>query len=148
ITNNSTASGSTATASWTFNQLPQSTSWAPTGVSYNQSGDYPYSVTVTSAIGCEAVENGVLTVHPLPVPAMTWSGACLNDTVQFNDVSTLASGSIVSQDWTINNNATGNGSSVSHVFAALGSYEIGLAITTDQGCTAAITETMEILQSP
>jgi gliding motility-associated-like protein len=148
ISNNSFANGSTTTATWTFDQLPNTNAWTPTGISYPQAGDYPYSVTITSAIGCEAIENGMLTVHPLPVPSMTWSGACLNDTILFYDMSTVASGSIVSQAWLFNNSLLGTGTSVEHVFTALGSYAIGLTVTTDQGCTAAITETLGILPTP
>lgn len=148
IINNSSANGSTTTASWTFDQLPMSNAWIPTSISYSEAGDYPYSVTITSAIGCEATEDGVLTVHPLPVPSMSWISACLNDTVLFNDASSVASGSIVSHAWTVNNGSIGNGASATHVFSALGTYAIGLSVTTDQGCTAAITETLDILPSP
>jgi gliding motility-associated-like protein len=63
---------------------------------------------------------------------------CLNDMSIFNDLSTIASGSIVSWQWDFNDGIASTNQNTTHTYSTEGSYNVELIVTSDNGCTDTI----------
>lgn len=108
-----------------------------------------YTVTGTGN-GCTDDETITITVNPNPVvnfSALPISG-CLPLTVQFNDLSTIASGNITSWLWQADNNTFADQSNPVYTFNSAGNYDITLTVTSNQNCTSTLTIVDLITVSP
>lgn len=70
----------------------------------------------------------------LPDYVISSTTACAGDQIDFADASLTSSGNITNYSWDFGDGATASGSSVSHVYATGGTYDVTLEITTE-GCT-------------
>ena len=87
-----------------------------------------------------------ITVNPLPVVQFTadiFSG-CEPTTITFTDQSTNGS----TYDWTFGDGNTANGPLVSHTYDNAGVYDVGLTVTSTNGCVSSATETSYINITP
>ncbi|MFT3681461.1 MAG: PKD domain-containing protein [Ferruginibacter sp.] len=139
----STAAGSTITGwTWDFgdNSPVNTTDQNPTHT-YATAGSYPVKLTVTSAAGCtssvEATKNAV--VNALPTADFTADVNCTTRNVEFKDASTPNSGTVNSWTWNYgDNSAAGSGATVTHQYAAEGTFTVTLSVKTDKGCTSSV----------
>ncbi len=107
-----------------------------------------YSVTITDANGCTGLFESVVTVNPLPVPQFTVSPICFGDTTHFLNQSTIASGNMMSYLWNFGDSAISGQQSPSHIYAQPGNYTVSLQIVSGNGCTASISQPVEIYTPP
>lgn len=118
---------------------------------FGSAGTYTVGLQVTSDQGCQSTTAETVTVAPTPTVSFSTAEVCLGDDTEFTASSTVSSGQVVSYEWELNENgafddATGN--SITNEFPADGNYQIGLRVTTDQGCTNEVTETVTIAPFP
>ena len=137
---------------WEFpgSSTPTAIGLNPTGIIYDQPGYYSVIVTANTTF-CQAVvtKDSFVFVHPAANVdfTMTPSSACDGETIDFEDISTISADSIVSWNWTIDNN-TFTGEDVSYEFTSPGTYNIVLETTSSFGCTSSEEKSITIFESP
>jgi gliding motility-associated-like protein len=108
---------------------------------YPMDAVFDVSLTATSDSGCVATGTTQAVVHPYPVPLFTVDNAegCTPHAVLFDDLTTIATGSIASYDWDFGGGLVANGDIVSHVYTDSGFYDVSLTVASDFGCTSTLT---------
>src|SRR5204863_9809925 len=99
ITNNSTSNwGTIASYDWDMGNGSTSASQNPT-YTYSGSGSYGVQLVVTSSLGCIDTARNTVQIYDLPVADFSTVTGCQNSTIPFTNLTTLASGSILSYAW-------------------------------------------------
>jgi gliding motility-associated-like protein len=114
-------------------------------------GTFPVQLSVADASGnCgnDTIINVV--VHPKPVADFSVNDTCLTLANQFNDNSTVSTGTITGWDWDFDNNGTIDNSTQNptNTYGASGTQTIELVVTTNNTCKDTITKTVEIFDNP
>lgn len=100
------------------------------------SGTFNYTVT-TTGICAPATATGSITVNALPTAAFNTSApACETRTISFFDISTPNSGVITGWAWDFGDGGTSTLQNPTHTYAAAGTYNVTLVVTTDKGCVS------------
>ncbi|MFZ9387879.1 MAG: PKD domain-containing protein [Chitinophagaceae bacterium] len=98
------------------------------------SGVFNYTVT-TSGICVPATATGTITVNALPTANFSASvPSCETGLINFTDLSVANTGTIVSWAWDFGDGGTSTLQNPSHTYAAAGTYNVTLVVTTDKGC--------------
>ncbi|MFM8918148.1 MAG: PKD domain-containing protein, partial [Bacteroidota bacterium] len=111
---------------------------------YQQTGTYNVSLTVVTTTGCTTSVSlpNYITVNPAPVPSFT-----IGNTVSCAPVQTLftnTSNGAVSYNWTFGNGTSSNIASPTANFTVSGNYDVTLTATSANGCTASITQQVNV----
>lgn len=126
---------------WSFGDVNNGTAIQtnPT-YTYNQAGDYPVSLEVTSNFGCSSTIQKTITIHPSPTINFTNTPACLNQPTQFTDASGV---DVKAWLWTIQNSSytTRN---VTHEFSTTGLQNAMLTVTATNNCVSEISKSITI----
>lgn len=103
---------------------------------YTDPGTFDVTLTVTTALGCTADSTfeDVVTVHPRPVASfeIDLTEACAGEAITFTSTTTPAGDHTYA--WSFGDGAMGTGSPVSHAYAAAGTYNVMLQVTSAFGC--------------
>jgi gliding motility-associated-like protein len=102
---------------------------------YTQEGSYNVVLSVTSGMGCRDTVTGTIVVHPSPVAAFTADGVCHGGASQFNNTSTVATGSIATSFWNFGDGNSSAQLNALYAYANPGTYTVSLVTGTSQGCT-------------
>lgn len=132
---------------WNFGNGQTSTLQNPVH-NYSTEGTYTVTLTVSSGAGCNNQIQQDITIHPVPVAAFTNTTACQNYATVFTDQSVVSSGSITNWLWSFGNGNTSTQQNPSHTYATFGNYNTTLTVTTDNGCTNAVTQNVTVYASP
>ncbi|MCB0755132.1 MAG: gliding motility-associated C-terminal domain-containing protein [Flavobacteriales bacterium] len=100
-------------------------------------GSYPVGLQVTSDQGCQSTTSEIVVVDPMPTVAFSVSEVCLGNQTELTAITTISSGQITDYDWELNGNGffdDASGNMITNQFSADGDYQIGLQVTSDQGC--------------
>jgi len=109
-------------------------------------GTYSATLTVQNGSNCSAQTTSQVTVHPLPVAAYSFSTACQGTATQFTSTS---SGSGLTSSWNFGDfSPAGSGNSLQHVYANSGTYHPTLTVTSAAGCSATLTQAVQVRQLP
>lgn len=130
--------GGGITWSWDFGD--GNTSDQPIPTHTYLTGIYPVTLTVTTAAGCSSSSPapGLVTVHAPPTAgfsASPWTTDMDAPTIQFTDAS---SGNVLEWEWLFGDGGTGNGPTTSHTYTTVGTFDVELTVTDENGCTDAI----------
>lgn len=133
------ASGSVVSWEWDLNNDGLYDDATGTLVSHNfgPAGSYVVGLLVTSNTGCQSTTSANITVDPMPTVGFSVSDVCLGDLTQLSGISSVSSGQISSYAWELNGNGfydDATGQNISNQFITDGNYQIGLQVTSDQGC--------------
>lgn len=159
-----TFSGANGTAPYTFtykinggtNQTISTTNGnsvtlpAPTSVA----GTFIYllvSVTEGSLNSCFQTQGGsaIITINPLPVANFSFTDVCLNQTLNFSDISTVSNGTIVSWLWNFDTTSPlDTTQNPGYIYASSGTYNVTLIATTNNGCKDTIEKNVVIHPLP
>lgn len=116
---------------------------------YIAATNYQVTLTVTSTKGCTASATKQVTVSPIPIPQFATTGGCLGSTYVLTDASTIASGSITTYEWNIQEpNIDLTGPSVNYTFNDTGNYHVTLNVISDIGCDKSLTQILSIHSLP
>ncbi len=124
------------TLGWTFgsNANPQTSNVPdPTNVSWDTSGVFPVTITVTEN-GCTGTFTDSVIVYPMPTAnfASSHLNGCVPYTVQFSDSS--IAGTTISYLWNFGDGNTSTLANPIHTYTDTGSYTVTLIIATTNGC--------------
>lgn len=143
------ASGTIASYAWDFGDSNTSTLSGPSNT-YTLPDDYTVTLVVVSDAGCTNTTTQTVTIHPLPVvdfEAVPIEG-CIPLEVQFNDLSTIASGTNVSWLWDIEGLGTINQQTTTQTFSNAGLYDATLTVTSDEGCVTTLAQSNFVTVHP
>lgn len=138
---------------WTWNfgvGRPDSlvTNGLPFSYRYDTTGNYTISLGLVTDKGCSTVTpfTRMVQVNPLPKPGFISPEVCLTDaSAQFDDTSTIASGSITNWFWNFGDPASGpnntfTGLNAQHRYNATGLYTATLTVTSNTGCVDSLAQ--------
>ena len=154
IFTNTTASptmGSTASWSWGFGDgSPLNTSLLSPHHLYATPGTYQVTLTTYSSnLACPDTLSDSITVFPMPFANFSFTDVCLNQAMNFNDLSTVSSGSIASRSWNFGDGTSPNGNAnPSHIYINPGTYNVTLIVTTNSSCKDTITKSVVVHPLP
>ncbi len=106
----------------------------------NTTGAFIYSlvsVKDASSTACLQTQTGsdTVTVNPLPIADFSFANVCLNQAMNFSDLSTVTPGSITGWSWNFGDSSPLNtAASPSDIYANPGTYSVSLICTTSRGC--------------
>jgi gliding motility-associated-like protein len=135
--------------SWFFGDGGTSSDQNPTNI-YNLGGQYTASLAVESDLGCIDTMAQNVIVYPKPNADFLTFAACLNDTNQFTDQSTVATGSQIEEwNWDFDDNV---GSSTDqnpwYIFDDNGIYDVELITETNNGCLDTVVKPTQVFVLP
>ncbi|MDH4474563.1 MAG: PKD domain-containing protein [Fluviicola sp.] len=88
-------------------------------------------------------------VYPVPAAAFTAPTVCSNSPSSFTDQSTVSSGTISGWAWSFGDGGTSLVQNPSHTYIGAGAtYNVTLLVTTPQGCTNSITQSVTTNEPP
>ncbi|NPD48292.1 PKD domain-containing protein, partial [Lentimicrobium sp. S6] len=140
------------TWSWTFEDGSQESGQNIHHI-FTQQGENTVQL-LASKNGCEEVHEQVLLVSPCPTANFIYSLVSLDDTVSFQDISTLNGGpAIISWNWEFGDPMSGleNYSTLQHpehLFSHLGDFDVTLTVTDGNGCIDDTTMTLSVNPRP
>lgn len=117
---------------------------------YGTAGTYTVTLTATTNNGCVSSFSKELVIFPNPVADFTFGGnVCLGQSISFTNNSTISSGN-VTYSWDFDDGtATSSEINPTHTFAAAGSYDVALTVTSNgESCTASVVKTVEVFAQP
>jgi subtilisin family serine protease len=145
-TGSTDSDGSVVSWAWNFGD-GGTASGATASHAYAAAGTYTVTLTVTDDDGATSSTSQAFTVQP-PAnqpPTASFTVSCTDLTCSFNGSgSTDADGAIVSYGWAFGDATTGSGATISHTFAAAGTYSVTLTVTDDDGATGSATQQVTV----
>jgi gliding motility-associated-like protein len=106
---------------------------------FGNDGAYAIGLIVTSDLGCQSTTSGNIVVDPVPTVNFSTSNVCLGDQTVLTAITSVNSGQVVAFAWELNGNGLyddASGAQIQQQFISDGNYQVGLRVTTDQGCAA------------
>lgn len=119
---------------WTFGDNNVSTIGNPTHV-YQNPGDYPIHLLITSDHGCLDSTDGLITIIPNPVIDFATENVCQGYPVNFTDNSDPVIGAMTFYQWNFGDGVTTSIQNPVHTYSAPGWYSVSLTATNDSGCS-------------
>ncbi len=147
IDNSTIGNGSITNWYWSFGDGTGSNSQHSSHV-YSNSGVYAISLVATSDKGCSDTSFASSSIMNLPVAAFAISSSCFGNAMNFNDASTIASGSISMWHWDFGDGAVSSSANPTHTYAAIGTYPVTLVVTSNSGCSDTITQSINVYPVP
>ncbi|MBI3510676.1 MAG: PKD domain-containing protein [Bacteroidetes bacterium] len=101
-----------------------------------------YTITVTDANGCTAIDSEMVFVNAVPIAALVadTTQGCAPLCVNFTDLSTVANPSVINAwSWNFGDNGTSTSQNPQHCYALPGVYTVTLQVTGTGGCVGNIT---------
>lgn len=136
FTNQSTiASGQIVNNQWTFGDNTSSLLANPSHL-YNGFGSFNVTLIAASNFGCVNSVSQSVTIHPKPTVNFQSTTTCLNQATQFNNQSSIASGTIIKYRWDFENNGTIDDSTAnpSHIYPTAGTQQTRLMAISNNSC--------------
>ena len=97
---------------------------------------YDVTLTVFSDFGCSNSVVIPTIVYPAPIADFTAPLGCPDDTIQYTDLSTISSGTIVNWQWDFDDGTQDNIQNPMHQFQVMNdSFYVELVVTSNFGCT-------------
>lgn len=133
-----TAPAGAASYLWNTGSTAQSISTSTAGT---------YSVTVTPVTGssCAITLDTTITAFPNPIANFSSNApVCVGQTVNFTDLSNPNGSTITQWSWNFGDAGTSTVQNPTHVYAAAGTYNVTLTVTTVDGCTHTFNQNVTI----
>jgi gliding motility-associated-like protein len=131
-----------AVTSWSWNFGNGTSTLQNPSNTFTTLGQQTVTLIVSTSAGCSDTIVKNIFVNAVPAAAFTWTGPCSQPTV-FTDASAINPGSINSWSWNFGDSTFSNLQNPSHQYASPGNYMVTLTVTSDSGCTATVTDTVD-----
>jgi gliding motility-associated-like protein len=131
----------------------QSYLWQPSGstsqtITVSPSASTTYTLSLVAFNGCTSQFQIPVVVAPIPVASFVYQAPACDLPVQLQSTASVSTGTIASTQWTI---PSGNPSTASQAVVNVsypgpgpGTYPVTLNLSSDQGCTASITQNVVV----
>lgn len=134
--------------SWDFGNGQTSNLSAPV-ISFSTVGMQTISLTTVNVAGCRATAQTSIMINPLPVAGFTNGNGCDGTAIQFNNTSSIASGTITGYNWNFGDgSAIINSGNPAHTFPGPGTYTVTLVATSNEGCTDTASANITVFPLP
>ncbi len=147
LTYTNTSVGTGLTSFWNFGDGATSAINSPTHT-YAGVGIFTNTLIVYSTNGCSDTTLQNVTVFPKPNAQFIFNQACATNTVNFNNYSTVANGTITSNKWAFGDGGTSLLTNPSHVYATGGSYNVQLTVIDNNTCKDSLVKVTAIYNLP
>ncbi|MBI1308059.1 MAG: PKD domain-containing protein [Bacteroidetes bacterium] len=143
INKSTTTAGTLGDFIWDF---PGGTQFTTTDAQFQfpNPGSYKVKLTGTQDNYCTDSSVQTVIVDPLVAASFTTSGKCMGDSVRFTNTSTVASGSVATVTWSLDNGITRSGNKVSVKYPVKGTKNIQMIAKSDAGCSDTATTTITV----
>ncbi|MFM9027128.1 MAG: PKD domain-containing protein, partial [Bacteroidota bacterium] len=115
-------------------------------ISVNTPGNY--LVTITDINGCSAATMHQVTVNNIPTASFTATTACLGNSINFTNQSSVGGGQIQNVSWDFGNGIASSLLNPVQNYAVPGAYPVTLTVTTNAGCSASVTNSVTVNPLP
>lgn len=144
--------GTGTTVGYTYSWSPatnlSSTTISNPNVTLTNPGTTTYTVTSTSQ-GCVSTDSVKVKVNPYPVADFDFTDVCLNQVMNFNDLSTIVTDNIATWAWNFGNSSPiVTSASPTYTYASAGTYSVSLIVTTNNGCKDTLTKSAVVHPNP
>lgn len=130
----STVSGTDILYTWDFGDGGTSDT-TDVGYLYAAAGTYDVFLAVTDTLsGCTDTSWTTVTVFYEPTAGFTATTVCQGDATQFTNTSNIGVGTL-SYSWNFDDGTSSTDINPTHTYAAAGTYNVILIVTSDNGCT-------------
>lgn len=146
FTNFSSVGSGTLSYEWDFGDSNTSTQQHPSHT-YAADGVYTVVLISTSAQGCADTATNVVTLHPIPVAGFTTADVCEGTPADFNNTSSISSGTI-NFLWEFGDNSSSNSYNPTHSYLNDGTYTVFLVATSTFGCADTTNGSITIFPTP
>jgi PKD repeat protein len=144
----STSSGNPVLFNWNFGDNQAGTGDSTTHI-YTSAGNYNVSLVAITDAGCSDTSINTITVSDPPQANFNFlNNQCAGASIQFNDISTTAQGSISNWTWVFNSIDTIIGSISNYSFNSDGQYPVQLFIQASTGCLDTLQQNIDIIPGP
>ncbi|MCB9188105.1 MAG: PKD domain-containing protein [Flavobacteriales bacterium] len=150
IDESSISSGTVDAYQWDFGDLIGSDVNQNTSYLYGTPGQYNVVLTVTSDSGCIDSETYQVEMFANPVADFTFVDACENAPINFADASN-SNGAVISTynwDFTSDGVVDYSGSSTDYTYTTANTYDVTLAIMTNEGCVDTLVQSVDVYPTP
>jgi PKD repeat protein len=111
---------------------------------FSSYGDYTIDLTITNEFLCSDILQENLTIHPVPEPQVELGPYCAGTFMTLIDSSTVATGTISSSTWALNQSDTLFGASQSYLISSLGQQQVELYSVSDNGCVGYLNQFIDV----
>ncbi len=136
---------------WEFGDGNTSNLPSPT-YTYADTGVYTLRLVVNRGLSCADSATALVRVFPGFFPDFTFAGQCQNIPVQFTDLTTAVYGAPNKWNWTFGDPSspsnTSNIKNPTHIYGAVGTYNVVFIVETNKGCIDTLTKPITILDQP
>ena len=121
---------------------------------YANPGTFTVKLTIKSSDSCTAERFETIVINPAPTANFDFENPCQGTPVQFNDLTqTAGTGNMNGWSWIFGDGASGaNNTSTlqnpTHTYAASGTYQVSLTVSTANGCTSTVIKDVVITVAP
>ncbi|HHZ63918.1 MAG TPA: PKD domain-containing protein [Flavobacteriales bacterium] len=136
--------------SWDFGDGSSSSLENPNHI-YSNYGIYNISLSVGDDNGCSRDTTMEIVVYPNPIPEFTAPYLCLDDEVNFTDISTIIAPlgeTLISWAWDFGNGSSSSDQNPSVLYDTSGSYMVSLTVLDLNGCVDSISNSVIVYDNP
>lgn len=113
------------------------------------SGSISLILTSNNNFGCPSDRDTLQVIFkPSPIANYTFNEACFGDNTIFNDLSTVATGTIVSWEWDFGDNTNSIADDPLHNYPGSGNYTATLIVGSSNGCFDTIAQVVTVNPTP
>ena len=112
---------------------------------YTNSGNYNVTLEVTTDNGCVTNLTQSIEIYDLPIAGFDFVNDCFYNDIEFINTS---SGNSTNFEWDFDDGNTDNTQNTSNLYDLSGTYDVTLSISTDDGCSDEITQTIIAYSQP
>ncbi|MFM2136837.1 MAG: hypothetical protein RL021_2237, partial [Bacteroidota bacterium] len=142
------ATGSLVDWRWEFGNGDTLSGYSP-DYSYPAGGSYQIALTVTSDAGCTDRDTMSVNIAERPDGRFSSSNTCVNQPVQFIDLSGSSSSVITDRLWSFGDGDTSSAVNPTHIYPSIaGNYPLQLVVTAANGCTDTVFQDLRISNPP
>ncbi|MBI2966697.1 MAG: PKD domain-containing protein [Bacteroidetes bacterium] len=145
--NSTTVTGSIISWQWYFGN-GDSSYLANPFYYYSTYGTYYVTLIVTNNSGDTDSVTKPVTVFPVPIADFTAANFCQGSPTQFNNLSTIASGTIALWSWNFGDSTFSTTLNPSHIYSDTGTFTVTLTAISDNGCADSVSYSIIIYPGP
>jgi gliding motility-associated-like protein len=115
---------------------------------FGNAGTYSLKLTATSPQGCDGMATSQVTVYPKPEVTFHSSTACQNSSTTFQNLATVANGTISTFTWNFGDSNVSYQPNPSHTYTYPGTFNATLTAISNNGCSASDMQTVTVNPNP